>query len=39
MQATGSSETLETLYETHDVAVTDNVKSHISLSVLKIKER
>jgi hypothetical protein len=31
MQATGSSETLVPLYETHDVAVTENVKSHICI--------
>lgn len=37
MHATGSSETLVPLNETHDVAVTD-VKSHICIISLRIKE-
>ena len=35
MQATGSSETLEPLYETDDVAVTDTVNSHICIISFK----
>lgn len=35
MQATSSSETLELLYESHDVAVTDDVKSHICITSFK----